>query len=1160
MDDVIVQNDNIKTKPLLKLHPISENIYNTRRNEAITDWFKIMANKNYKSSVRKDGTHSFTDFQGNTYFNNGRMMSSDGQMADYDYKSLKGNALTGEDLENWKTAMRRLRYKEITLKDGSTAFQDDNGTTYYNNGRMLDQSEPIIGTNFNKGKTVDYDIMGRVKQGKSFRESDNGKSQNSWFTNAMLGMAMAEDPAAMTASGWRQNSSGDYVQDKVDDPGVEKLRNNLAVLGTGVTAGIAAPVVGPAVVSEAVALKPFLPQIGKNMLAGMFGADAFNATTRAVTGQSFDDYMVTQTPIKDLPISQEWKYMIGGTANPGGWLGFGTINQWGHQLTNTISNGLTKGQQAVSNAVKSGVMKSKNKSLTKLYKFLTAEQRANDILETFSLNHPSTYIYNFNKEYDIARRKLYKDLDRELYGGRDRVFSYKKTPELRDSKVDLLKYIEQTQLREGSTFPFKYEYFKGVPAFVKEYSPYMTQSGKTRLPVFGTTLEKVFNINNSITSGMPVSNYSTRNATNTILQGEFTPLPEDYIKTLKHNIEYVKSKYPGSVAYGSSIGVTEAGLPHSTHDIDLYITDIDLKALGKEGLPWRPGMEDLTKIDQLDGGIYGEAGNIDLNIIKTRPDGTIDFTSDRARNLFRQLYPDEFQRLYLEADGDLEKIWHPMQAKDLLKEVDKKPVLNTIMDAFESEKPQHMSRALWYLNHGEPDLIYEALLRHGESLVGKNMRHAPVTEQHFQNYSKNLELIKEMKLPGILNPDAFASDPKKMRNLFEYWWQNNTVVSRGTSIENMPEQVALSNGVRHERNFKKYALRNLLEWSGGVGGTGYGAGLNTVYYGNSNGGVHGNDIYGQMQLALNGYTEGLDPEGLMAVVRKNFPYADTKLDTPITITDKYGYSRTLTTFRDILNLKGEITPEALSKLGNSLGIRGIVGDMYNLKTTPFVGLTSPATAPGDIYFINPASGRSLHNSSAYVHPTSAHRRALQPLPYHDQFHLPPLLADDKHTSSYARNRNIYTPYNKTFNLNWEKVQRRNQGLVHKKAMAKLDDEFLEKYPDLEWYKDQDRAHSFSRRSKIMDILYPIEQRKRNILIPIQKGLAASPLIGILGYAGYQTYYGDDIAFKAFLDQYDLTPEQLQELEKHDSVSKKVRLLYRWEYSNKLKPKWQHDEK
>ena len=155
----------------------------------------------------------------------------------------RGTALTGDDLENWKAAMRRLRYKEITLKDGSTAFQEPNGTIYFNNGRMLDRSEPIFGSNPNKGKTVDYDIMNRVKQGKSFRASDKGKPQNGWFTNDMLGAAMAESPAVMTASGWRQNSSGDWVQDQIDDPGVAALRRNLAILGAGVTAGTVAGLV-----------------------------------------------------------------------------------------------------------------------------------------------------------------------------------------------------------------------------------------------------------------------------------------------------------------------------------------------------------------------------------------------------------------------------------------------------------------------------------------------------------------------------------------------------------------------------------------------------------------------------------------------------------------------------------------------------------------------------------------------------------------------------------------------------------------------------------------------------------------------------------------------------------------------------------------------------
>jgi hypothetical protein len=68
---------------------------------------------------------------------------------------------------------------------------------------------------------------------------------------------------------------------------------------------------------------------------------------------------------------------------------------------------------------------------------------------------------------------------------------------------------------------------------------------------------------------------------------------------------------------------------------------------------------------------------------------------------------------------------HPMKAQKVLDEI---TVENTIMDAFESHKQKHTSRALWYLLYGEPDQIYSALLKSGESFVGKNMRHAPVTE------------------------------------------------------------------------------------------------------------------------------------------------------------------------------------------------------------------------------------------------------------------------------------------------------------------------------------------------------------------------------------------------------------------------------------------------
>lgn len=52
----------------------------------------------------------------------------------------------------------------------------------------------------------------------------------SLLKNGIIGMAMADQPAIMTASGWRQDSNGDYVQDQQNNPDVEKLRDNLAVI------------------------------------------------------------------------------------------------------------------------------------------------------------------------------------------------------------------------------------------------------------------------------------------------------------------------------------------------------------------------------------------------------------------------------------------------------------------------------------------------------------------------------------------------------------------------------------------------------------------------------------------------------------------------------------------------------------------------------------------------------------------------------------------------------------------------------------------------------------------------------------------------------------------------------------------------------------------
>lgn len=52
--------------------------------------------------------------------------------------------------------------------------------------------------------------------------------KQNWFTRSMIGAAMAENPAVMTASGWQQNKQGNYVQKRTK--GSDQLADNLSAL------------------------------------------------------------------------------------------------------------------------------------------------------------------------------------------------------------------------------------------------------------------------------------------------------------------------------------------------------------------------------------------------------------------------------------------------------------------------------------------------------------------------------------------------------------------------------------------------------------------------------------------------------------------------------------------------------------------------------------------------------------------------------------------------------------------------------------------------------------------------------------------------------------------------------------------------------------------
>lgn len=59
-------------------------------------------------------------------------------------------------------------------------------------------------------------------------KSKQTESKWDWFTRIMMGAAMAENPAVMTASGWQQNKQGNYVQKRTK--GSDQLADNLSAL------------------------------------------------------------------------------------------------------------------------------------------------------------------------------------------------------------------------------------------------------------------------------------------------------------------------------------------------------------------------------------------------------------------------------------------------------------------------------------------------------------------------------------------------------------------------------------------------------------------------------------------------------------------------------------------------------------------------------------------------------------------------------------------------------------------------------------------------------------------------------------------------------------------------------------------------------------------
>ena len=88
----------------------------------------------------------------------------------------EGEADRAAKLNQWESHMTTLGYTPIQLSNGTTAFKDANGGTYYSNGRLWSNG---------KGSTYDYKTLAKVQPNPIIPKNNasTALSRSSWVTN-----------------------------------------------------------------------------------------------------------------------------------------------------------------------------------------------------------------------------------------------------------------------------------------------------------------------------------------------------------------------------------------------------------------------------------------------------------------------------------------------------------------------------------------------------------------------------------------------------------------------------------------------------------------------------------------------------------------------------------------------------------------------------------------------------------------------------------------------------------------------------------------------------------------------------------------------------------------------------------------------------------------
>ena len=246
-------------------------------------------------------------------------------------------------------------------------------------------------------------------------------------------------------------------------------------------------------------------------------------------------------------------------------------------------------------------------------------------------------------------------------------------------------------------------------------------SGKISFPIFKTGEIKEFNI--------PDIKLSLRFNPNTkllqsVVDKPLSQGPKDYQEALRLNNEYIQQIIPGWKPFGSSV-LAQNGVPHATHDFDGAISWTDFQkwknSLSPEDKPFlKEGKPGETYSFELNQKKFGDAGHIDINIINPEK------LNERSYELFRQFAPDDYESANVSlasmSPKEIRRIPFVNKSGNQITDVQLMglldPYTKSAMDAIESRKSKHLSRAPLVMLLGDPEKNAKAIEQTAYELYG----------------------------------------------------------------------------------------------------------------------------------------------------------------------------------------------------------------------------------------------------------------------------------------------------------------------------------------------------------------------------------------------------------------------------------------------------------